>query len=91
MRGSLSLPPLLLTIMTLPGVCSGQSGATTTVIANPSTITIGGTVGLTATVQPENVTITPGQVFTKPTGTITFLDGSTPLNAAVGRLAFCFV
>ena len=46
----------------------------------PSTLTVGGTVGLIATVQPNTVSITPGQAFTKPTGTITFLDGNTPLN-----------
>ncbi len=47
--------------------------------ANPATITVGGAVGLTATVQPNNVSISPGHAFTKPTGTITFQDGSTPL------------
>src|SRR5580698_1387182 len=78
MRGPFSLPALLLMIMSLPGVCPGQSGAgtaTTTVTANPSTITVGGTVGLTATVQPTSTA-------TKPTGTITFLDGTTPLSSS---------
>ena len=78
MRGSFSLPAFFLTIMTLPGVCLGQSGtgtATTTVTATPSSITVGGTVGLTATVQPTSTT-------TRPTGTITFLDGTTPLSSS---------
>ena len=51
-----------------------------------STITVGGTVGLTATVQPNTVSITPGKAFTKPTGTITFLDGSTLLNGTPAAL-----
>ena len=83
MRGSFSLPALLLTFMFFPGISAGQSGAgtaTTTVTANPSTITVGGTVGFTATVQPASTT-------TRPTGTITFLDGSTPLNSAPIALA----
>ena len=57
MRGSFSLPALLLTFMFFPGISAGQSGAgtaTTTVTANPSTITVGGTVGFTATVQPAS-------------------------------------
>jgi Bacterial Ig-like domain (group 3)/FG-GAP-like repeat/Abnormal spindle-like microcephaly-assoc'd, ASPM-SPD-2-Hydin len=78
MRGSFSLPALLLTFIAIPGMSAGQSGtgtATTTVTANPSTITVGGTVGLTATVQPTSTT-------TRPTGTITFQDGTTPLSSS---------
>jgi Bacterial Ig-like domain (group 3)/FG-GAP-like repeat/Abnormal spindle-like microcephaly-assoc'd, ASPM-SPD-2-Hydin len=83
MRGSFSLPALLLTFIAFPVMSAGQSGtgaATTTVTANPSTITIGGTVGLTATVQPASAT-------TRPTGTITFLDGTTPLSSSPVALA----
>jgi len=83
MRGSFSLPALLLTLIAFPGMSAGQSGtgtATTTVTANPSTITVGGTVGLTATVQPASTT-------TRPTGTITFLDGTTPLSSSPVALA----
>jgi hypothetical protein len=78
MRGSFSLPALLLAFISFPGMSAGQSGtgtATTTVTANPSTITVGGTVALTATVQPTSIT-------TRPTGTITFLDGTTPLSGS---------
>jgi hypothetical protein len=84
MRGYFSLPALLLTLAAFPGVSDGQSGtgtATTTVTANPSTITVGASLTLNATAQPDNVQLTPGAPFSKPSGTITFLDGSTRLNA----------
>src|SRR5580704_13260963 len=82
----LLFPALLLTLNALSSVAAGQNGATTTVTANRATITVGGTVGLIATVQPNTVSITPGQPFTKPTGTITFLDGTTPLNGTPATL-----
>ena len=75
-------PALLLTMIALPGISAGQNGTgtvATTVTANPTTITVGGTVGLTATIQPTSATI-------RPTGTITFLDGSTPLNGTPAAL-----
>jgi len=56
-------------------VVTGTGTATTTVTASPSTITVGETVGLTATVQPTSTT-------TRPTSTITFLDGTTPLSSS---------
>jgi len=62
-------------------VAVAQNGATTTVTANPATVTVGGSVGLTATVQPNNGSGSPVHAFTMPTGTITFLDGSTPLDS----------
>jgi hypothetical protein len=83
MCGSFSFPALLLTFIVFPGISTGQSGAgtaTTTVTANPSTITVGGTVGLTATVQPAST-------ITRPTGTISFLDGTTPLSSSPVALA----
>jgi hypothetical protein len=74
---------LLLTMIALPDMLFGQNGtgnAATTVTATPTTITVGGTVGLTASVQGNSVPA--GKAATKPTGSVTFLDGSTPLNAA---------
>jgi hypothetical protein len=61
---------------------SGQAAhaATTTVTANPTTITVGSAVGLTATVQPDAASGT-GKTITRPTGTITFLDGTTSLDS----------
>jgi hypothetical protein len=73
---------VLLVFAAVPALAVGQNGtdtATTSVAANPATITVGGSVGITATVQPS--VIKPGQLFVRPSGTITFLDGSTPLNA----------
>lgn len=86
MRRLLLFPAFLLTLNTLSNLAIGQNGATTIVTAMPSTLTVGGTVGLIATVQPNTVSITPGQAFTKPTGTITFLDGNTPLNGTPAAL-----
>jgi hypothetical protein len=80
MRHLLSFPALLLILNVFPGMATGQTGATPTVTANPATITVGSSVGLTAIVQPNNVTLSPGHAFTKPSGTITFLDGTTPLD-----------
>jgi hypothetical protein len=82
MRGHL-FSALLLTMIALPGISSGQNGtgtATTTVTATPASVTVGGTVGFTASVQANSVSA--GKAVTKPTGGITFLDGSTPLNTA---------
>jgi hypothetical protein len=84
MLSLLHLFALFLASASFPGLAVGQNGtesATATLTVNPTTITVSGSVGLTATVQPNNVDIKPGQPFVKPTGTITFLDGSTPLNA----------
>jgi hypothetical protein len=78
-RHLIIFPALLLSLSAIGGMASGQNGATTAVTANPATITVGGAVGFTATVQPNNVSLSPGHAFTKPTGTITFQDGSTPL------------
>jgi Bacterial Ig-like domain (group 3)/FG-GAP-like repeat len=74
---------LLFAFAALPGLASGQTGtgsAATALAASPTTITVGGSVGLDATVQPSDVVINPGQPFVRPTGSITFLDGSTPLS-----------
>jgi Bacterial Ig-like domain (group 3)/FG-GAP-like repeat len=71
---------LLLALNLSANLAPAQNGATTTVTANPATVTVGSSVGLTATVQPNNVSLSPGHAFTKPSGTITFLDGSTPLD-----------
>jgi hypothetical protein len=72
---------LLLTVNALPCCAAGQNSATTTLTPTPTTATVGSTVGLTATVQPTNPTIEPGKAFVKPTGAITFLDGTTPLSS----------
>jgi Bacterial Ig-like domain (group 3)/FG-GAP-like repeat len=81
-------PALLLTMIALPSISFGQNGtgtAATTVAATPTSVTVGGTVGLTASVQANSVSA--GKAVTKPTGSITFLDGSTPLNTAPISLA----
>jgi Bacterial Ig-like domain (group 3)/FG-GAP-like repeat len=80
-RPVLLLPAFLLTLNALSGLAAGQTVATTTVTANPGTITVGSTVGLTATVQPSAAP-GGGKTIPRPTGTITFLDGSTPLSGA---------
>ena len=87
MRGHL-FSALLLTMVALPTISSGQNGtgtATTTVTATPASITVGQPVGLTASVQANSVSA--GKAVTKPTGSITFLDGSTPLNTVPISLA----
>jgi FG-GAP repeat len=84
------LSAALFSVLTLPGLATGQAPnqmATTTVIANPTAVTVGASVALTATVQPNDPSINPGQAFAKPTGTITFLDGSTPLESTPVALA----
>jgi hypothetical protein len=77
---------LLLTLATFSNLATAQNTAATTVTANPSTITVGGTVGLSATVQP-NAASSTGKTTARPTGTITFLDGSTPLSSTPIALA----
>jgi len=77
----------LLTLNLLTHLALAQNGATTSMIASPATTTVGSTEALTATVQPNNVSLTPGHTFTKPSGTMTFLDGSTPLNITPLQLA----
>ncbi len=86
MRHLLLVPALLLTLNALTGPAAGQTVATTTVNANPGTVTAGSTVGITATVQPSAA---PGGAKTipRPTGTITFLDGTTPLSSSPVALA----
>jgi Bacterial Ig-like domain (group 3)/FG-GAP-like repeat/Abnormal spindle-like microcephaly-assoc'd, ASPM-SPD-2-Hydin len=85
-RHLLLLPAFLLTLNALPGPAAGQTVATTTVSANPGTVTAGTAVGLTATVQPSAAPA-GGKTIPKPTGTITFLDGTTPLSSAPIALA----
>jgi Bacterial Ig-like domain (group 3)/FG-GAP-like repeat len=77
-RNLLIFPAFLLTLSALSGFAAGQTVATTTVTANPGTITAGSAVALTATVR-ANAAPGSGKTIPKPTGTITFLDGSTPL------------
>jgi hypothetical protein len=79
MRRLLFFPAWLLAIA-FSSPARAQNGATTSVTASPATIAAGSSVGLTATVQPASTT-------TKPTGTITFLDGTTPLSGAPIALA----
>ena len=86
MRRLLLLPAFLLTLNALSGLAAGQTAATTTVTANPGTITVGSAVGLTATVQPSAAP-GGGKTIPKPTGTITFLDGTTSLSRAPIALA----
>lgn len=81
MRRLLVFSALLLTLSASGRRAAGQNGATTTITANPATITVGGTVGLSAAVQPTSPSIEPGKAFAKPSGTITFLDGSTALDS----------
>ncbi len=77
MRRRLHFLALLISFSSL---AVAQNGGKTAVTANPATITVGGSVGLSATVQPNKVSVNPGHAFPKPTGTITFLDGSLPLD-----------
>ncbi len=72
---------LLLTLSGLSNLATGQNGVTTAVTANPPTVTVGSAVGLSATVQPDKASGT-GKTIAQPTGTITFLDGSTPLSSS---------
>jgi hypothetical protein len=80
------LPAFLLTLNALSGLAAGQIVSTTTVTANPATTTAGSAVGLTATVQPSTAPA-GGITIPRPTGTITFLDGTTPLSRAPIALA----
>jgi hypothetical protein len=80
MRRVFLFPVLLLMVSAFSGLADAQSGshtATTTVTANPATTAVGGAVALNATIQPNGVM---GQSISRATGTITFLDGSTPLS-----------
>jgi hypothetical protein len=80
MRRLLLFPALLLTMIAFSSPAPAQNGATTSVTANPASVTVGSSVGFTATVQPTSTTI-------RPTGTITFLDGTTPLSSSPVALA----
>ena len=86
MRHLLSFPALMLMLNVFPGVATGQTAATTTLAANPTTITVGSSVGLAATVQPNSAP-GAGKTVPRPSGTITFLDGSTSLSSAPIALA----
>src|ERR1700739_2375759 len=80
MRRVLPFPVLLLMVSAFSGLAEAQSGshtATPTVTADPATTAVGGAVALNATVQPNGVV---GQPVSSATGTVTFLDGSTPLS-----------
>ena len=74
MRRLLLFPALLLTTA-FSSPAPAQNGATTSITANPATVTVGSSVSLTATVQPAATTI-------RPTGTVTFLDGTTSLSSS---------
>ncbi len=71
----------LLTLSGFSNVATGQNAVTTTVTANPATITVGSAVSLGATVQPDKAS-GAGKTIAQPAGTITFLDGSTPLSSS---------
>jgi hypothetical protein len=86
MRRLFFFSALLFTLYTFSNLVFAQNTATTTATANPSTITVGGTVALSATVQP-NAGASGGKTIARPTGTITFLDGSTPLSSTPIGLA----
>ena len=87
MRRLLIFPALLLTLSAIGRLAAGQNGATTTVSANPATITVGGDRRGQRNCSAKQRLYHPGQAFAKPTGTITFLDGSTPLDSAPIALA----
>jgi hypothetical protein len=86
MRRPLLFSALLLTMTSFSSPAPAQVGATTSVTANPTSITIGSSVGLVATVQPNSAP-GAGKTIPRPSGTITFLDGSTPLSSAPIALA----
>jgi hypothetical protein len=77
---------LLWTIISFSCPAPAQIGATTSVTANPTTITVGTSVGLAATVQPSSAP-GAGKTIPSPGGTITFLDGSTPLSLSSAPIA----
>lgn len=81
MRRLLFCLAFLVTLNALSGLAAGQTAATTTVTAIPATITVGSAVGLTATVQPSAAP-GAGKTIPKPSGTITFLDSTTPLSSS---------
>jgi hypothetical protein len=84
LRQLFGLPATAFVLIALTNLADGQTpaqAASTTLTANPATVTVGASVTLNATVQPDNVQLTPGAPYSKPSGTITFLDGSAPLNA----------
>ena len=81
MRHLLSFPVLLSVLNVFPGMATGQTGATTTLTPSPATITVGSSVALAATVQPNSAP-GAGKPIPRPSGTITFLDGSTPWSSA---------
>jgi hypothetical protein len=81
MRRFIVFSALLLTTSGLSNLATGQNAVTTGLTANPATITVGSRVGLTATVQPDKASIT-GKTIARPSGSITFLDGSTPLSSS---------
>ena len=86
MRHLLSFPALLLILNGFSTMAPGQTGATTTLTASPATITVGSSVGLAATVQPNSAP-GAGKTVPRPSGTITFLDGGASLNSAPIALA----
>jgi hypothetical protein len=85
-RRLLVLPAFFLTLIALSSLADGQTAATTTLTANPGTITVGSAVDLTLTVQPNGAP-GGGKTIPRPSGTITFLDGTTPLSSAPIALA----
>jgi hypothetical protein len=63
MRRLLLSSALLLLSSALFCVAIAQNGATTTVTANPATVAVGGSVSLTATIQPDNGPVSPGHML----------------------------
>jgi subtilase family serine protease len=57
-----------------------QAGTTTTVTANPTSITSGSMVTLTATVATQSSGVAPGGALTTP---VQFLNGTTPISGMV--------
>jgi Bacterial Ig-like domain (group 3)/FG-GAP-like repeat len=86
MRHLLSFPALLLLLNVFSTTATGQTGATTTLTASPATITVGSAVALGAAVQPNSAP-GAGKTVPRPSGMITFLDGSTSLTSAPIALA----
>jgi FG-GAP-like repeat len=86
MRRLLCFPALLLILNGFSTTATGQTGATTTLTATPATITVGSSVGLATTVQPNSAP-GAGKTIPRPTGTVTFLDGSASLSSAPIALA----
>lgn len=89
MRQLFGLPATAVVLIALASLADGQNPtrvASTTLTANPATITVGASVTVKATVQPDSVQLTPGAPFSKPSGTITFLDGTVPLGSAAVAL-----